>query len=1016
MKGSGILMDRPVTKYPTRVLNINTNNTFNEDLMNSTIKAAVETSFKYLRNLQRSYVNILRFNLTNDDIYSDINHKVCVSLDKDFIDAVKRKEYKNSEYYGNYVTLDEIAKNRDIFTWIPIVFINDEFNPFIKIKCSLDGTTEIQLSNLTYSAGFTKREHRISVTFLKDCDYTSFTTHKYAINAYHNLIPTSSTKSTLEPGIAFAALVSDDGNRATNFSNVTINEDLSISLDLENEDVSSLVQNSREVTVHVFRMNHFYPIAHVSNPKMRLDGKYSSLITVISPDDKDSNEVLNMPVPPQNLFILKYDTTTKEYTYINDAEIIHHYPNIYEVKAEEDENSQYFAWYFYYTPSLNLKYKNAFDYVHKYYMYKADTSYLSEAICKLLYEGLDNDALEEYFFDTFDYDEADFIYNHGDFFASEEYPYTLDYKLAKLKAFIQNDPSILTEYSKQVGPDYDSYFLDVRNIDLENRRRSDTAGEAEVDSDIVHFSEDHYVLMFKNDRMEPLDFRVFIDGILCTHTYVVETEDMGYIYIPVASVKEDSYIEVERFYQYTQFTPITFDSVGLDEKEIVYTEDENITPTLFDLFVTDKSFNRIDRTKFKIYCLVDEEYIDVSDYLDEDIDYVESPEDGKVYVNIDYLAYVNISDSRVPLRYLKLSKVKVILNDSSLIGEKLYFVVNKNPYLRHEQMATTGLPKVKLFNGKNPWKESSSYIRTFVNGRLVHITMDIYEEDPTHTYCIPRCYIQENDILTIDVSPYSYELAYYTEEIPESYMIDLSGILTKPADLAYYDIYLNGRRMTDRNIQMIGENKIYFYHVDSRKNLAIYRKDWDYDFFGLMSPVETPIDKLLNSNISDEDKRVIMDSIVYANHETKGDSTDTESDVDDYTSVDDYVYEFYRFYLDIIQPTGVCKPNELFVSKTAAETIYTSVYEEFSNKEDRLVIRPNVNYDAPVILMIGKEHNAYYETQVKKMAQYVGDTSLISAFGDGSIAGAVVELFSRLKVKFKFNDNGILTASKETDD
>ena len=34
---------------------------------------------------------------------------------------------------------------------------------------------------------------------------------------------------------------------------------------------------------------------------------------------------------------------------------------------------------------------------------------------------------------------------------------------------------------------------------------------------------------------------------------------------------------------------------------------------------------------------------------------------------------------------------------------------------------------------------------------------------------------------------------------------------------------------------------------------------------------------------------------------------------------------------------------------------YPSVYEKYSNKNDRIVMRPNVDHDAGYLLMIGKE-------------------------------------------------------------
>ena len=85
-----------------------TNNTFNLHEVEMTIRSVLENSFNYLMKLEESYVNVCRFNLTSDDIYTNQDGKICVSVNKNFIDEVDRKAYKYSNLYNKYVDLDTI--------------------------------------------------------------------------------------------------------------------------------------------------------------------------------------------------------------------------------------------------------------------------------------------------------------------------------------------------------------------------------------------------------------------------------------------------------------------------------------------------------------------------------------------------------------------------------------------------------------------------------------------------------------------------------------------------------------------------------------------------------------------------------------------------------------------------------------------------------------------------------------------------------------------------------------------
>jgi hypothetical protein len=638
----------------------------------------------------------------------------------------------------------------------------------------------------------------------------------------------------------------------------------------------------------------------------------------------------------------------------------------------------------------------------------------------LLYTKLSNTDLQSYFFSIFDYEDAEYIYNNGDFGTYQENntKYSgLNYKEEKFREIIQNDPSIFTAYAKEVSTPSTSFYLDVRTIDLEDRIRNNTIGEALDIADYCSFSKPCYVFRFRNSGADVLNLRFFIDGILCTDYFILKNELMDYLYIPINAIKEDSYIEIEQFYSYSSTKIVTFTN-ETNPVLLEYDKSDIITPTLFDLFITDENSNKIDRSLFKIYCKIDTDNYKQTDLtnLQKISDIVKY--DDEYYINID--SVTSLSDEK-NVKFMSLSKLRVYALDNSVLNKELHFIVNKVPYVFHEQMTVSGvLPKVKLFDGNLEWKEDQSFVRTFVNGRFIPITYEI-SRDSTSTYFVLRCYIMENDTVSMDITPYSYEMEYYQKQIPDNFIIDFEEHLSKPFDLKYYDVYLNGRKLTHRNIQLFAYNKIKLFNVESAKNFCVYRKDRDWEYFG-NTEFSTPTDDLLNSDtISDADKEKIIEFIIsdYRSSDEMTDGTDTEADTIVYNELTDYDYDLYKFYLDKILPEGVIQPNSDYLDKDDIETNYSVAYERYSNKKDRLVIQPNINYESQYVFLVGKSDADRYPSRIVKLQSLIGDETLLPYSEENTIVGSIMDIiYNRLDgIWFTKNpENGSFSASKEVDE
>ena len=224
------------------------------------------------------------------------------------------------------------------------------------------------------------------------------------------------------------------------------------------------------------------------------------------------------------------------------------------------------------------------------------------------------------------------------------------------------------------------------------------------------------------------------------------------------------------------------------------------------------------------------------------------------------------------------------------------------------------------------------------------------------TYFVIDKYVRPGDVVTYDITPYSYILEMSVSEVPGDFIVDITGKLTKPFNSAYYDVYLNGRKLTDMNIQMLGTHMFKLINVHSNINLYIFRKDRDIEYYRMSNISTLPIDILLNSNlISDEDKDYIIDTIIRDNIGEYSDPDNTEPNAEDILNNDIKSVDIFGFYYNVIIPRG--KMNELnSIIKKAVVAKYPKVSELYE-ENNRIVIRPSMLYNANGALIIGRNTN-----------------------------------------------------------
>jgi hypothetical protein len=220
----------------------------------------------------------------------------------------------------------------------------------------------------------------------------------------------------------------------------------------------------------------------------------------------------------------------------------------------------------------------------------------------------------------------------------------------------------------------------------------------------------------------------------------------------------------------------------------------------------------------------------------------------------------------------------------------------------------------------------------------------------------------------VDITPYSYELEYSLPTIPKNFIVSFKGNLSKPFDLKYYDIYLNGRKLNEHNVETITPDKIRLFNVHSRNRLMIFRRDRDSEFYGLTTESVTPNDEILNSSRyttaeKEELIKIIIDEIRNDYNEmTPGD--DVEEKYNPLVPVDNENFDLYRFYTDIIQSQEILHPNSFSMDRRIVTDAYPTIYKEYVNDDDAVIIDPDVNHSAETILMVGDDSRSNYEIEV----------------------------------------------------
>ena len=519
----------------------------------------------------------------------------------------------------------------------------------------------------------------------------------------------------------------------------------------------------------------------------------------------------------------------------------------------------------------------------------------------------------------------------------------------EINAFLDNDDTYFTEYGKrydQTGQYIGMFSVEELNqklsADLQKKRH-----KIQISDDWYELNGEYYVFSFRNDdtiKNNLLDARVFVDGLHVDDLIQEKYYFTDYFYIPVELVTDDSYIEIEIFPTYKYGERVKFESMD-DTKTITLLEPaDQIFPTAQDLFYMEPSGHLIGdehhsqlvstdakgiketvkiSSKQSITIGTDRPYYDTTIYSNELFEITAKYKDGNFVVKT--------TDPEKPVKFTRLSTFEIKPLRNYVVNKDLYVGISKIPNYINYTIDREGYPYIALVQNENNFKFNIDYLRIFRNGRLL----------PRQKYCFfssfffPRIqftdYMYPGDVIHIDITPYRYKEIYYQERLVRGQtLINLKDVITKPFDIRYYDVYMNGRKLGLNSVWTISPWEITLTNLLSLSNLQIFEKERDWEYFGTNykeAQYYYTIDDLFGSSfITEPEKNQIIKEMI---EEAKEPECNIKPPVDieppiDFT--DDRQYPHVNeFYFNELIPKTFVDPNTKQFDDTIMQEEYTTV-------------------------------------------------------------------------------------------
>lgn len=959
------------------------NNSFSIQSVNRSLKMEYENSYAYLNRLQKNIIRFQHFHMTTlektdktqpylREFYRDQILRICTDINHDILDISRKKAYLNSPFFEEEITQKDIADHPEIFTRIPMLIIDGQVYHDLLFRY-IDGRTELTLVGMEIpfllkmvdaDKGYYLRydvlaSHDIQLIVFDNVKRVYYSYKDLGIAFDANKI--QNIKVNGKDGDVYACYITDGESKKMMCSSVYFFkvESGKIKFQLAGEDLKRFAHTS-DVKIYMHYLRDCTQYGYDLTAKAESNGKISTDSIVIT--DKNDKPFPH-PIPNTNMVLFKKTASTGDFTIVPDVEehIKQHYPNMYDIiDPDMKAGDTYQLFYFYYetrkklggsdNPLLSLnalggfqnEYRPMYQFFYDYAKTKLKVGTTREAVNMYKHGKINSsyftkdtnsekakafidrfDKLYNYEVPTIETDITDYAtkYDKGSLNRNQKREKeAFEYKVEQMWKFIHSDEEVLHRYVIEQNIVGESYYLFENAMDLTGRYRLDTGSD--LGEKFIEFEEPMYVFMFETQSRDrtPMLPIVFVDGLFQYHIIHESYGFKEFIYVPVAAFTTDCMMELEVFPDFNLKEKMHLSDTK-DTHEVSLSFPPDVQPTLADLYVT------LDPQDQKVFA---DEFWKARLILG-DLEFDTRKEDG---------------DNYEVFTPLKKFKIAATIPETFNYGNDFYVNFSKNCAVYTLTVKEDGTPKIDLpFRLLKPERE---YLRVYKNGRLVDYNLYYfgYKSRPVFVQFYMTC--KKGDIISVNIVPYQYKEIYYQRQFDINKPIfDLSEKITKNFCNRYFDVYVNGRKMSWNSCFAVAPWVLTLVNLKSSKNLQIFEIERDNEYFGLDyktddrpysfgDMIDEPFidpDEIgdIIRDIIDKDKD--EDLIIHPNTDEEDDNGDRDEGI---------VGQFWTYYYHELVPIGFIDPNEYQINTKKIEHLYPLVNEAYRIDDDVIIHDPNI--------------------------------------------------------------------------
>ena len=1001
------------------------NNTYDARAVHKTLQTALQTSYSFLNEYQKQNIKFQQFhydtkekdmkytrktmmneynrlqdlidNATEEfekiqykeeqdklivvddgDFYLDDHHRPCFSIPFDIVGDENRPAFRESNFANSEFTLDDIANNKNIFGYIPIIVI-DELSYF-NCKFYVDHEKLYVIlpydENFVYTDDRNQYKHHTDVIFINNAYMVKVPLKIADLLKDEIVLPEDKQLFNRTNGIFFGFL-RDMNNLYSGSFNVMERTEKGYKFKYGITIKGSEDATDTELTIVFFDRLCEYKTQTGKNIIEPSD--YSAYPLMLF--EQSEGIPYDMPIPEDNVLLLE---NNNGYLSTTTTVVRRSYPNIYQISGYASGNYQVF---YFYKWTNHLKYTPIHNFYYQYLSNIKDKKLTMEEYLNKIYFDSEYDEFHlrtRYilnFQDTpVEFSDYDFM-EHPESFETKEV-----YQSEKLKAYIKKDYCILEEYAENTRTHSDIFHMFVENVNLSKRERKssfkddwaggksffrsyDICDEYEEGSYLVvsdDFKEDYdpysmirlmdfgsftekpnigdfvklngliqmFVFMMKPIPEERLhSLRIYIDGLRIFNYETTIFLDSQYIYLPVEAIRPNSYIMIEDHHEGSFISKVTFTRDNTTKSFTIM----NMNKPLYssDIYLLDPDGYEIDSNSYKISFN--------NTYFDDPRE-IEDPKNSHIILsdfNIELLDPIYY-DKEIEIRAIKKFETYEI------------------------QMKRRGFPRLSLHSVQNC--RNKNHIEIFVDGKL--LPENLYRVDKLVSNGILRIQllllVEAGSSVIIDISPYTHSVCGVLNQVSTSKVINLDHIINKPVSIDYYDFYLNGRRLGLPNIFKIEDHGLILKNIDSDYRLEIRERERDDEYYGYTCYEHSPeghdyyynvLDFLSENFASEKEKYKIIDDIVLSQKDARvyfEENTNREDriTVDNLPSLE----EQYRiFYHEDLLPLGLVNPDLVQFDKVYLNGLFRDIYKD-RLQNDVIFLDPDMraNAEHQLVLLTGE--------------------------------------------------------------